>query len=321
MPDRAEILKRMHLVLGDWPAGNSSGGDRRVPLDVKTLEETQEGGIVRRKITFAVEPGDRCFAWLLIPAPDPAANSKRRPAMLCLHQTTGLGKGEPAGLGGNPNYHYALELAKRGYVTLAPDCENFGEYKVDLHALGYASATLKNIWNHMRAVDLLASLPEVDPERIGSIGHSHGAHNSVYLAAYDPRVKVVVSSCGFTKFTWNDNEGRGKPGDMHDWAGPHYMPRIAERYGNRGEKMPFDMDEVLALIAPRALFVNAPTKDAVSRLEGVKECEAAVRPIYAKAGRDTSLVFEHPVGGHDFPPAVRQRAYEFIDKAMAMPGR
>ena len=87
-----------------------------------------------------------------------ATSKAKLPAMLCLHQTVKIGKGEPAGVGGAREPAYALELAERGYVTLAPDYPNFGDYKIDLYAKGYASATMKGIWNHMRAVDLLQSL-------------------------------------------------------------------------------------------------------------------------------------------------------------------
>ena len=83
--------------------------------------------------------------------------------MLCLHQTIAIGKDEPAGLGQNRELAYARELAERGYVTLAPDYPNFGEYKINVYDLGYASATMKAIWNNLRAIDLLCSLDEVDP--------------------------------------------------------------------------------------------------------------------------------------------------------------
>src|SRR5947209_8723302 len=79
---------------------------------------------------------------------------------------------EPAGLGGNPNLHYALHLAERGYVTLAPDYPSFGAYPFDFKKSGFVSGTMKGIWNHMCAVDLLQSLLEVDGERIGCMGHS-----------------------------------------------------------------------------------------------------------------------------------------------------
>ena len=132
--DSREVQRRMELVMGELPPPT-----RRVPLDVRVVEETEDRGLRRRKLTFAAEPGDRCWAWLFLPTP----SGGPRPAMLCLHQTTAIGKGEPAGLGGNPDYHYALELARRGYVTLAPDYPNYGDYKVDVYAMGYASATMK----------------------------------------------------------------------------------------------------------------------------------------------------------------------------------
>src|SRR5262249_48880751 len=152
-----------------------------------------------QKISFASEPGDRVPAWLLVPHAS-EDSGKKRPAVLCLHQTTPIGKDEPAGLGTNPDLAYARELAERGYVTLAPDYPNFGEYKLDVYELGYASATMKAIWNNKRAVDLLCSLKEVDPSRVGVIGHSLGGHNAIFTALFDRRLKAVVSSCGFNAF-------------------------------------------------------------------------------------------------------------------------
>ena len=56
-----------------------------------------------------------------MPPIDPNAPPPKRPAVLCLQQTTGVGKDEPAGIRGDPTLKYALELAERGFVTLAPD--------------------------------------------------------------------------------------------------------------------------------------------------------------------------------------------------------
>ncbi|MCX5761934.1 MAG: acetylxylan esterase, partial [Gemmatimonadetes bacterium] len=153
---RADVLARMQLVMGDLPDPS-----RRVPLDMQAVEEVREEGVLRQRVTFATEPGDRGWAWLLIPRTRREPRAVRGPAMLCLHQTTAIGKDEPAGLGGLPNLHYARELARRGYVTLSPDYPGFGQSKVDPYELGYASATMKGIWNHLRATDLLAGLPEV----------------------------------------------------------------------------------------------------------------------------------------------------------------
>ena len=74
--------------------------------------------------------------------------------MLCLHGTSGP-RGRTAGLGADYP-RYTLELAERGYVTIAPDYVLLGENQTDPASLGYASGTMKGIWDHMRAVDLLA---------------------------------------------------------------------------------------------------------------------------------------------------------------------
>src|SRR5690606_23538160 len=201
----------------------------------------------------------------------PKGQEGKRPAMLCLHQTIGIGKDEPAGLGGSTNLHYAKELAARGFVCIVPDYPSFGEYEYDfhgpLHTQNYASGTMKAIWNNIRAVDLLQSLPQVDADRIGCIGHSLGGHNSLYTAAFDERLKAVVTSCGFNAF----HHYYG--GNLAGWTSDRYMPLIREQYKNDPDQVPFDFYEVLAAIAPRAIFVNAPLSDSNFEVTGVKKVE------------------------------------------------
>ncbi len=98
---RAHILASFQEVAGPLP-----GGERRVPLEMKVLATFRENGLVRKKVTFAAEPGDRVPAWLLGPD-DPPAPAARRPAVLCLHQTIAMGKDEPVGLGTNTDLQYA----------------------------------------------------------------------------------------------------------------------------------------------------------------------------------------------------------------------
>ncbi len=298
---REHILASMQLVMGPLPEAS-----RRVPLDIRVVEEERLAAFTRKKLSFASEAGDRVPAWLLIP------NSLRgpAPAVLCLHQTTAIGKDEPAGLGGKPNLHYAMELAERGYVTLAPDYPNFGEYRQDVYALGYASATMKGIWNHLRAVDLLQSLPQVDRTRIGVLGHSLGGHNALFLAAFDPRIRAVVTSCGFNSFFAYAG------GDLTGWSHAGYMPRIATVYGKDPKQMPFDFTEVLAAVAPRPVFINAPLHDDNFPVKGVKDCVKAARPVYRLLGAKNNLRVEYPKGGHDFPTAVREATYEWLDNVL-----
>jgi dienelactone hydrolase len=198
-------------------------------------------------------------------------------------------------------------------VTLAPDYPGFGEYveaRAALYARGHVSATAKGIWNHMRSVDLLQSLPYVDPGRIGCIGHSLGGHNTLFVGMFDPRVKVLVTSCGFTSFA------KYKNGDLTGWTHDGYMPRIASVYGKDPRRMPFDFGEVLGALAPRAVFICAPKEDDNFDMSGVDDCVAAARPVFSLYGADDRLVVAHPEGGHDFPDETRQQAYAFIDRVI-----
>ena len=99
-------------------------------------------------------------------------------------------------------------------MTLSPDYPLLAS-RVDMTPpaqLGWGSGTIKGVWDHMRAIDLLlalpdlqgalegVSLPRIDARRIGAIGCSLGGHNSLFLAAFDERVALAVTSCGFDSF-------------------------------------------------------------------------------------------------------------------------
>ncbi len=295
---RIRTLAAMQEVMGSLPPRKSD------PPEMATLEEVPSQDSIRKKIAFASGDGERVPAYLMMPR-----GTGPFPAMLCLHQTTAIGKAEPAGLGGKPNLHYAQELAARGFVTLAPDYPGFGDYKIDAYALGYASATMKGIHNHMEAVDLLAAMSSVDPLRIGVIGHSLGGHNSLFVAVFEPRLRAVVTSCGFTSFA------KYYKGDLTGWSHRGYMPRIAEVYGKSPRNMPFDFPDVLAAIAPRPIFINAPLKDANFDVSGVDDCVAEARSVYQDvfhAGDRLAVV--HPDCAHDFPPDIREQAYRFLER-------
>jgi len=291
----AKVRNGMQEVMGYFPPVPRG----RPAFQVVETEKTPR--YTRTKLLYAANSTDRVPAYLLVPH-----GAHLAPAMLCLHQTTKIGKAEPAGLGGKPNLHYAHELAERGFVTLAPDYLNFGDYQFDPYPYGFLSASMKGIWNHARGIDLLCTMGEqVDQRRIGVIGHSLGGHNSLFLAAFEPRLQVVVTSCGFTSFA------KYMKGDLSGWSHKGYMPRIATAYGKKPERMPFDFPELLASLAPRWVFVNAPTRDSNFDLSGVDDCVKFARPYLGER-----LMVVHPDCEHDFPPEVREQAYRFIEKAL-----
>jgi hypothetical protein len=340
-------LRRHHIqqamqvgVMGALPDPS-----RRVPLDVKVEKREETPDYVRIKLTYAAEPGDRVPALLLVPKkvalnPDglggvvanrestatgpplrggaPRGFGSRLPAMLCLHPTNPDGKAQTAGLVGATTRHYGEQLAERGFVCLIPDYPSFGDYKsYDFHQKApgsdkplYESGSMKAIWNNIRAVDLLETLGYVDIDNIGAIGHSLGGHNALFTAVFEPRLKAVVTSCGFTAF--HDYY----KGDLKGWTSDRYMPRIRSDYGNNPDRVPFDFHEVLAAIAPRGIYVNAPLSDSNFDVGGVRKCIAAAQPVFELLGAKNQLVVEYPDCGHDFPDEVRERVYQWLEKQL-----
>jgi dienelactone hydrolase len=301
---RQHVLAHMQEVMGPLP-----NPVPKVLLDVRVVEETLVGNMRRQKVVYHTDSPDKTIsAWLILPA-QAGGGAGKLPAMLCLHQTTAIGKDEPAGLGGIADLHYALELSRRGYVTLSPDYPGFGERAKDL-ASDYASTTMRVIFENMRAVDLLAANPAVDADRLGVIGHSLGGHNSLFTAVFDTRLKVIVSSCGFG--TFRSYQG----GNLKTWASRYYMPLIATRYGNDPARVPFDFTEVVSCLAPRAFFANAPLHDGNFVAGSVAQIFAACAPVYALFGAEKggALQLRQPEAGHQFLPATREEAYQFIDK-------
>lgn len=301
MTRRQHVVAHMQQVMGKLPDRSEL-----VPLQIKQLEEVPLAGIVRQKIEYQTEADTRVSAYLFLPANKPA---EKMAAVLCLHQTIGIGKQEPAGLGGSANLHYALHLAQRGYVTLAPDYPSFGEYKYDFApSHGYISGSMKAIWDNMRAIDMLEGLSQVDPKRIGCIGHSLGGHNTMFTGVFDERIKALVSNCGFTRFP------KYYGGALKGWTSDRYMPLINNTYNNNPNLVPFDFPEIVAAFAPRAFLASSPKGDSNFEVSGVVDSIASAQRIYDLLGVSDRLQANYPDCAHDFPEDVRKVAYAFFDR-------
>ncbi|MBI3880171.1 MAG: alpha/beta hydrolase [Verrucomicrobia bacterium] len=308
---RAEILRGMQAVMGPLP-----GAEKRCALDVKVEEEVDYGAYVRRLITYQAEPGGRALAYLCIPKAA-LSSSRKFPGVLCLHGTDNrIGHGVVIeGIGTTPNRQYATELARRGYVTIAPNYPLLAKYQPDLKSLGYASGTMKAIWDNVRALDLLDSLPSVRRGKFGAIGHSLGGHNSVYTAVFDERIAAVASSCGLDSYLDYMN-GNPKVWRLEQgWCQTRYLPRLAD-YAGRLEEIPFDFHELIGALAPRRVFIAAPLKDANFKWESVDRIAAAASQVYRLYGKPENLRVEHPDCPHDFPDEMRQIAYRMFDEVL-----
>ncbi len=301
------VLDRRHFMrlLGAVPDGPP-------PLAPEQVERVDLGDVVREKVTYAVEPGERVPAFLFLPKTGAAP----LPAVLCHHQHGGefeVGKDGPAGLGSTPDQHYAIELARRGYVTLAPDAICFNERQDPTHQLKGAECeryealqrltegkTLqgKYVWDARRAIDYLVSRAEVDRARIGMIGHSLGGQETLFTTAADLRIKAAVSSCGFASLAVLKRDRI-----LHNFA--LFVPGLAEAG---------DYGAVLALVAPRPFLVAARTADPIFPRDGIEATVAAARGAYAAQDAADRLGTFYEDGEHQFSPAMREAAYAWLDR-------
>jgi dienelactone hydrolase len=290
-------------------------------LEVREMGVEEMEGYTRRHVQIRSEPDDWIPAYLLLPKPLPAT---RVPAMICLHQTVAQGKEEPCGVKGDPELAFAVELVKRGYVCIAPDAIGFGE-RIPTGTQPYHDSIAfyrkhpgwsfmgKMIWDVGRVVDYLETLPQVDPRRIGSIGHSHGAYGTLFAAAFEPRISAAIASCGFTTYRSDPSPERWSHATALIPQLGFYLPDVAS--------IPFDWQHVLALIAPRPLFVWYARKDAIfPRTDNLKNLLADVSTVYALYGETNEPAWQAFEGPHRFPEPGRQAAYHWLDQVLARSG-
>ena len=176
-------------------------------VSYEVLNSVQEDGYTRQLISYASH-GDKVSAFLLLPD-----KLEGNPAVLINHQHNRehhLGKSEVCGLAGNPLQAFGPELARKGFVVLAPDSICFEERRKDPTVEGF------DFWQHfqemtyrvlsgeflmkkvltdaMNGVSLLRGLPFVDAERIGTLGHSYGGNTVLFLVALDERISFACTS-------------------------------------------------------------------------------------------------------------------------------
>jgi dienelactone hydrolase len=263
----------------------------------KVVEEDKPDGIIRQLIRYEVEPGLSTDAYLL----KPTKGEGKKPGVVVLHSTVANSIRQPSGVEGAPEKAFGLQLAKKGCVVICPrnylwpTTDKISAQPEATKFLKRAPKTkgmMKMLYDSQVATDILASLPEVDAKRLGAVGHSLGAKESLYLAAFDERIKATVSSEGGigTKFSnWNADWYLGKAIDAPDFPREHH--------------------ELIALIAPRAfLLVGGESADGD---RGWPFIEAA-KKVYDLYGTPARLGQFNHRQGHAVPPEAAQKIEEWL---------
>jgi predicted acyl esterase len=157
----------------------------------------------------------------------------------------------------------------------------------------------------MRAVDYLQTLPFVDAQRIGMVGHSYGGHTTIFAAALEPRIRVVFSSGPVSDFLhhgmhWAVDRGGGASQSL-----PGLRPFVLDQT----KPLPVTFCEWTSLIAPRPLWVQQAVGE---RRPMEEENHAAVAAVYRALGVPDRVKYMWQAGDHDFPPEARRAAVEWF---------
>lgn len=296
--------------LGKMPAER----DRWKPPKYKVLEEDTVGKVKRQRIEYEVEPKLKTEAYLCFPTDlqVPA------PGVVCFHSTVDHSIRQPAGLGEDVQKAFGLKFAQQGRVVISP--RNFlwptndkiqakEEAEKYLARVPKSTGMAKMLHDGLVAVDILMNLPFVDKNRLGCVGHSLGAKEALYLAAFDDRISVTVSSEG------------GIGVRFSNWNAPWYLGPAIDEPG-----FAHDHHELLALIAPRPFLLVAGEveKKGADGDRGWPFISSAL-PVYELFTKQPVLDGFNPLytskpvlgqfnhrQGHAVPPVAEQRIEEWF---------
>ncbi len=314
-PAHREVLRRRYLDLL-----RDQHKPPRPALDLEVHETVVVDDLYTRKlISYRVEEDERAHAYLGIPLGLEGA----APGIVALHGTYRYGKQRVAGLIDNPNKAYLDHLCRRGYVVIAPEhfvsghrTPQAGPYETGAFHAKHPQWTAvgKFTFEHSIAIDVLETLDEVDSQRIGTVGHSLGGHGTMFLAAYDTRIKAAACNCGASFFRHNSG--------VEHWARDHWYvyfkhirPGLLE-----GQLPPIDFHEIIALIAPRAFMDLSALNDGNSLTQRQRVLMLMkVMDVYELLGVPENFAFYVHGRGHGVAHESRALIYGWLDSHLKPP--
>lgn len=295
--------KELWGLLGDLPWDHK-------PAPPKRIRAEKHDGYTLERLVLDLNGIEPVPAILLIPE----KRRERAPGLLYIHWHGGmydLGKEQLlAGVKVQPAY--APVCAEKGIVTLAIDSWCFGERKrVANGSVGEQDAFKEMLWrgrvlygmmmfDEHRALDFLASRPEVDPKRLGALGMSMGSTKAWWLAALDPRVRLCLDVCCLTDF---DELIRMKNLKGHGIY--YYVPSLLKH---------FNTSQINELIVPRPRLSVNGSKDDLTPPNGVEMVRDYLQPLYKKYGKEKDCRVELFDCPHVELPEMRKLILEWLDR-------
>ena len=150
-------------------------------------------------------------------------------------------------------------------------------------------------WGLSKALDYFETDKTINPKQIGIEGHSRWGKTALLAGAMDPRWAIVFASCSgsggasLEKRNFGENLGIIAGESEYHWMAPNFV-----KYGGNWNGLPVDAHDMMALIAPRPLFITGGTQDIwADPLGEFKACVAAT-PVYTLLGKTGITVPQLP---------------------------
>ncbi|MGH9445363.1 MAG: alpha/beta fold hydrolase, partial [Terriglobia bacterium] len=205
-------------------------------------------------------------------------------------------------------------LWKRGYAVFAFDQLGYGtrvHEANDFYERYPRWSIMGNMIEDTRAaIGALCALEEIDSSQIYLLGYALGGKVGLLTAASDDRIKGVVAICGFDPLRLQTPD-KGTEGIRHYSHLHGLLPRLGFFVGHE-DRIPFDFDEVLALVAPKPVLLVAPELDRYARVADVKREVEGPKKVYELLGHAEALQFETPTDINRFPRSMQERVFDWI---------
>lgn len=311
---KGSIRRNIAWALGEEPPGLPFENERSLgKLGTSTdnwLALLLQRPLKRRNMGSAILPfGDGLKADLYYPlGPDGRPKPGPWPVVVWLHSHSyHAGYSRYAG----PSFE---SLTRRGFAVVAFDQLGFGTRVLDskdfYSQYPHWSLMGKMVADTRASIDAVSALESIDRSRIYVLGYGLGAKVGLLVAALDDRVKALAAVAGFDPLRL-DTSDKGTEGIEHYSHLHGLLPRLGF-FVKHESRLPFDFDQVLALVAPRPVLLVAPELDRYARVEDVRREVEAPRAIYRLLGRESALRLETPLDFNRFKMPRQEQVFDWM---------